>query len=375
MFLQKKSDSLNYFLLLVVIILIVWGFFSIFLISIPFSLEKYGNSWYFGLHQLFFGVIPGILIACLVYKLDLKIFKKYSLLFFLLNLIFLLLIFLPLIGVEIYGSKRWLKLGPLLIQPSEFLKISFLIYLSAWLSQKVGTKKKNVKNQWLVFLAFSLLLVFLGIILLLQPDFSTLILIFSIGLLVYFLSSTPWWHSLVLILITGLMAGILIGVAPYRLARILPLIHPQIDPLGIGYQLEQSLIALGSGGLFGIEGGFGLGLSRQKFGFLPHFLTDSVFAILGEELGFLGCSLVVLLFLGFVWQGLKISLKTGDEFKRLLAAGISFWIVFQAFLNIGGNIGILPLAGIPLPFFSYGASHFIVEMLGIGILLNISKQH
>ncbi len=375
---QKKNGSFNYFFLIIVLALISWGFFTIFLISIPFSLQKYGNSWHFGLHQLFLGLIPGILIAYLFYKLDLKFLKKFSILFFILNLILILLVFLPVIGTEIYGSRRWLNLGPFLFQPSEFLKITFLVYLSAWLSSKVKETKKGIigiKNQWQTFFIFLIMLIFIGIILLSQPDFSTFSLIFLISFLVYFLTSTRWWHSLILILASGIIGSFFIIAVPYRLARLLPLIHSKIDPLGIGYQLEQSLISIGSGGLFGIEGGFGLGLSRQKFGFLPHFLTDSVFAVIGEELGLVGCSLLLLLFLLFVWQGLKIGLAAGNEFSRLLAVGISFWLVFQAFLNIGGIIGILPLAGIPLPFFSYGASHFIAEMIGIGILFNISKQN
>jgi len=375
MIFQKKSGSLNYLFLIIIFVLIGWGFFNLFLISIPYSLEKHGKSWYFGFHQLFFGFIPGILIAYFFYKLNLNILKKFSLFLFLLNLILLILVFFPSIGVEIYGSRRWLKFGPFMFQPLEFLKVTFLVYLCAWLSSKVKINKKNIpENNWKAPFVFLTLLVVIGIILLFQPDFSSFGLIFLISLFVYFLSPTPWWHSLVLIFFSGVIAIFLIIIAPYRLARLLPLIHPQIDPLGIGYQLEQSLIALGSGGLFGIEGGFGLGLSRQKFGFLPHFLTDSVFAVIGEELGFLGVSFLVLLFLLFAWQGLKISLGAKNEFERLLAGGITFWIVLQAFFNIGGIIGILPLGGIPLPFFSYGASHFLTEMIAIGILLNISKK-
>lgn len=375
MIFQKKGGSLNYPFLVIIFVLISWGFFNLFLISIPFSLEKYGKSWYFGFHQLFFGLIPGILIAYFFYKLNLNILKKISLFLFLLNLILLILVFFPSIGVEIYGSKRWLNFGLFLFQPLELLKITFLVYLCAWLSSKVKIKKKNIiENKWEALFVFLTLLVILGIILLSQPDFSGFGLIFLISLFVYFLSLTPWWHSLILIFLSGIIAIFFVIIAPYRLVRFFPLIYPRIDPLGIGYQLEQALIALGSGGLFGIEGGFGLGISRQKFGFLPHFLTDSVFAVIGEELGFLGSSFLILLFLLFGWQGLKISLEAKNEFERLLAAGITFWIVLQAFLNIGGIIGILPLSGIPLPFFSYGASHFLIEMIGIGILLNISKK-
>ncbi|MBZ9572984.1 FtsW/RodA/SpoVE family cell cycle protein, partial [Patescibacteria group bacterium] len=163
-------------------------------------------------------------------------------------------------------------------------------------------------------------------------------------------------------------------IAPYRLARIFSFFHPEADPLGISYQLKQALIAIGSGKIFGIEKGFGLGVSRQKFGFLPHSMSDSIFAIIGEEMGFIGCTILIVFFLVLAWRGLRIAYTSEKSFFQLLALGITVWIMLQTFFNIGGMIGILPLAGIPLPFFSYGGSHLIAEMIGVGILLNISKK-
>jgi len=347
--------------------------FTLATVSFHFSLEKYGNGWYYFLHQILLGLLPGILLILLILRLKLETLKKLSIYFFGLNLILLGLVFLPKIGVEIGGSKRWLNIGPILFQPSEFLKITFLLYLSAWLSSRLDSKRK-FKTDWQAPFVFLIILGVLGVILLLQPDLSTLIIIFLASLSIYFASLTPWWHSIPIILCSGGIVALLIKFKPYRLKRILPLLYPQIDPLGIGYQLNQSLIAIGSGKLFGIGKGFSLGLSQQKFEFLPQPMTDSIFAIIGEELGFLGCSCLILLFLLFAWQGLKIGLKSRDEFSKLLAVGITMWIVLQAFLNIGGIIGILPIAGIPLPFFSYGSSHLITEMAGLGILLNISKK-
>ena len=366
--------SPDLFLLILISILLIWGAFTVTVVSFPYSLEKYGNSWHYFLHQLLFGFIPGILIAFIFYKLNLKTLKKLSFYLLGLNIILLILVFLPKIGVEIKGGRRWLNLGVILFQPSEILKITFLLYISAWLSNKLEFKKKSKKISWQAPFVFLIMIGILGTILLLQPDFSTFVIIFLASLTIYFVSSTPWWHSLFLILASGGLGAILIKISPYRLARVLPLLNPQIDPLGIGYQLKQASIAIGSGRLFGFAEEISLGLSRQKFGFLPHSMTDSIFAIIGEEMGFLGASFLILLFLLFAWRGIKIGLNSRTEFTKLLAIGITFWIVFQAFSNIAGIVGILPIAGIPLPFFSYGSSHLITEMIGIGILLNISKK-
>ncbi len=377
---KKRPDSV---FLVLISILIIWGSFTLATVSFPFSLERYGNSWHYFLHQLLFGLLPGVLIIFILLKLNLKTLKKLSPYILGINLFLLILVFLPKIGVEIKGAKRWLNLGPILFQPSEILKVSFLLYLSAWLSSKLSFKKKisliRIKGKkrtknWQVPLVFTIVSIILATILIFQPDFSTLSIIFLAGLCVYFISSTPWWHSVILILASGGLGAILIKIAPYRLDRVLAFFNTQIDPLGISYQLKQSLIAIGSGKFFGKDGGFSLGLSSQKFGFLPQPMTDSIFAIIGEEMGLLGCSALILLFLLFAWQGFKIALNSKNEFSKLLATGITFWITLQAFFNIGGIIGILPLAGIPLPFFSYGASHLITEMIGVGILLNISKN-
>ncbi|PIZ01020.1 stage V sporulation protein E [bacterium (Candidatus Gribaldobacteria) CG_4_10_14_0_8_um_filter_33_9] len=369
-----KEGQVDYFLLGILTLLIGWGIFMVFSVSFPFSLERYGNGWHYGLHQLLCGFIPGLFAAFILYKLDLNFLKKISFFLLVLNFICLFLVGFSAISPEIQGAQRWLYLGPISFQPSELLKITFLFYMATWLSGKLETKKSSKKNNLQIFGAFLIMIGLLAGILLSQPDFSTFVIIFSTAFVIYFASRTPWWHSVFLIIAGTGLAAILIKVSPYRLNRILPLFDPQIDPLGIGYQLKQSFITIGSGKLWGIGEWLGLGLSRQKFGFLPHSMTDSIFAIIGEETGFLGCAFLILLFVLFAWRGIKIALNSETEFVKLLGIGITFWLCFQAFANIAGIIGILPLAGIPLPFFSYGASHLIAEMMGIGILLNISKS-
>ncbi len=371
---KTNKNRPDYFLLASIVILAIWGIFTLATVSFPFSLEKYGKSWYYFLSQLLKGFLPGILLAFVFYKLKLDFLKKISVFLFGFNLLLLLMVFLPKIGVEINGARRWLKLGPILFQPSEFLKITFLLYLSTWLSNKLEKKGKKKKIGWQPPVVFLIALSFLGFILLCQPDLSTLAIICFIGTIVYFSSSTPWWQTLFIILGGLGLGAIAIKLSPYRLDRVLTLLNPENDPLGKGYQLKQSIMTIGSGKWFGIENGLGLGLSRQKFGFLPHPMSDSIFAVIGEELGFLGCLVLISLFLFFAWRGIKSSLENGSEFSKLLGLGIVSWLTLQAFFNIAGIIGILPLAGIPLPFFSQGSSHLISELAAVGILLNISKK-
>jgi len=365
---HKRSDGI---LVLSVFILIGWGILTVGTISFPFSLERFGTPWIYFLHQIIMlGFGAGL--ALFFFKLPIKTLKKWGPFLFLLNLILLILVFLPKIGIEIGGARRWIGLGNFIFQPSEFLKVTFLLYLATWLSKKADSKKKEESK--FLFIPFSIILGILVIILIFQPDMSTLGIIFLSAILMYFVSPTPWWHTL-LVAGSGIGGGIfLIKIAPYRLARLLVFLKPELDPLGIGYQLRQALITIGSGKIFGVGDGFGLGLSRQKFGFLPHPMTDSIFAIIGEELGFIGASFLIFLFLLFAQRGLKIATKVPGTFEKLLALGITSWITLQAFFNIGGMTGLLPLAGIPLPFFSYGGSHLIAELIGVGILLNISRQ-
>ncbi len=190
------------------------------------------------------------------------------------------------------------------------------------------------------------------------------------ALVMYFVASTPIWQTLSICLIAagGLFA--LIKIAPYRLNRLLVFLKPATDPMGIGYQIKQALIAVGSGGIIGV----GLGMSRQKFGFLPQSIGDSIFAIFSEETGFIGAFILVFLFATLAWRGFKIAKNCQDKFSQLLASGITFWIILQTFINIGSTVGILPLSGIPLPFISYGGTALVNELVAMGILLNISKQ-
>lgn len=371
----KVSGRPDYILFGVVVILVVLGILILASVSASLSQEKFGTTYYFLNHQLLFGLIPGLILAFLAFRIRLDFLKKWAPLLLLINLILLVMVFLPKIGAGAGGATRWLSMGPISFQPAEFLKLTFILYLAAWLTSRTPHQQKSGFGQagkWFnqTFIAFLIVIGLISLLLIFQPDISTLGVIVLVAVLMYFLANTPLWHSILIILIGAGGLFSLIKLAPYRAARLLVFFEPGTDPMGIGYQLKQALIAIGSGGIFGL----GLGMSGQRLGFLPQSISDSIFAIMAEETGFIGSLILISLFLIFLWRGFKIGKKGGDKFSQLAAIGISSWIVIQAFINVGSMIGILPLTGIPLPFISYGGSALVTELIGVGILLNISKN-
>lgn len=368
-----KTHSFDYPLLVISVVLIVFGILILSSVSAVFSQEKFGKPTYFLFHQILYGIVPGLILGFLAFRIPLSYLKKWIFPLFLINLIILGLVFIPKIGLQFGGASRWISIGPFSFQPAEFLKITFLLYLAAWISSKSGDfldQQRKTKKSNLMLIVFLVLLGALTLFLALQPNIGTLSIIFLVAVLVYFAAETPFWQSILVVLIGvgGLFS--LIKIAPYRFARFLVFLNPETDPLGMGYQAKQALIAVGSGGVFGL----GLGMSRQKFGFLPQSIGDSIFAIFAEEGGFIGAAILILLFLAFVWRGFQVLKKAKEKFAKLTALTISLWIGIQAFVNISSMIGILPLTGIPLPFISYGGSHLVAELIGVGILLNISRQ-
>lgn len=359
-----KKYRFDYFLIGAACILLIIGILVLASVSASFSQEKYGTTTYYLFHQILCGLIPGIFLGFIAFKINLSFFKKYAWILILINLVFMALVFIPSLGIVAGGAPRWMDLRFITFQPSEFLKLTFILYLSALLSSFLKNKKAFTLVPFLVILGV------LALLLSLQSDLSTLTVIILVGILMYFSSGFPLWHTILAILIcAGGIFG-LIKVVPYRMKRILVFLNPGIDPMGMGYQIKQILITIGSGGIFGL----GLGMSVQKFGWIPQTMSDSIFAIFAEETGFIGSIILIFLFLFLLWRGIRIAKKSHDKFSELLAIGISSWICIQAFINIGAMVGILPLTGIPLPFISYGGSHMVAEIIGIGILLNISKS-
>ncbi len=371
---QKKAHAPDYILLLLCVVLLFSGIFILASVSAAFSLQKTGSTFFFLNHQLLFGLLPGLLLAAVAYFIPIKLIKKWGVVGLLMTIVALGLVFLPSIGGKLGGAARWITLGPITFQPSEFLKIGFIVYLASWLAARIQKQPSIPYQGWLTgfthtLLPFGIIISVLSLFLILQPDIGTLGVIGIISLVMYFSAATPLWHSLVL-MGAGLGALIaLIQLAPYRLSRVAVFLDPSLDPLGKGYQLKQALIGIGSGGLFGV----GLGLSLQKFGILPEPISDSVFAVFAEEAGFIGAFLLILLFIAFAWRSITVAKRIEDPFGKLVVIGIASWITIQAFVNIGSMLGLLPLTGIPLPFISYGGSALIAELIGLGVLLNISR--
>jgi cell division protein FtsW len=365
------KKKFNYLLFFLVVFLVVTSFLFLACLSAPASLQRFGTANYYLFHQLLYGLLPAIVLGIVGYKISLNFLKKWAPLLVLLNIIALFLVFLPKIGNAAGGATRWLGVGNFVLQPSEFFKITAILYLSAWIASKLSEEnvsgwksitKKGYHNIIYILIPF---VIFLGVIataLFLQRDASTLGIISLTLLALYFSAKTPLWHTL-LIAVSGLSILLFfVRFEQYRLDRWLIFLHPDTDPMGKGYQLTQQLISLGSGGVFGK----GLGLSTQKFGFLPQAMTDSIFAILGEEFGMIGGIVLISAFVLFFWLGIQIAKNTNDKFSKMTAIGIVVWICLQAFINMASVSGIFPLAGIPLPFFSYGGSHLAVELFSVG---------
>lgn len=368
---SKKTYHLDYILAIVVAILVILGILVLASVSATFSQEKFGYTTYYLFHQMIYGLAFGIVLGFIAFKIKLSTLKKWAWLFILINLIFMVLVFIPGLGIIAGGAPRWMNLGLVSFQPSEFLKLTFIFYLSAWLANRTEKEsfKKTKKELKFTLIPFLIIVGVITILLAKQSDVSTLGIIILVAALMYFSARTTLWHSILIILISlgGFLA--LVKIAPYRMMRFRVLLGLVKDPMGMGYQIKQALITIGSGGILGL----GLGMSNQQFGFIPQTMSDSIFAIFAEETGFVGSLILILLFLILFWRGFRISKRSPDNFSQLFAIGISSWICIQAFINIGAMIGILPLTGIPLPFISYGGSHMVAELIGVGILLNISK--
>ncbi len=369
---MKKINTSDYTLILTVAALLLIGVVIIASVSTMPSQQTFGTPYYYlGRHIIY--ILIGILAGFITFKTKLSLLKKWSVPLLGINLALLLLVLK--FGFSSGGATRWMIIGPIMIQPSEFLKLTLIIFLAAWLEKVADQnnlkKKKKASNESKRGLAISLLFFVISAgLLIAQPDFGTTVVIFSVFAIMYFLTGAPLWHTISLGL-SGLGAmAVLVKIAPYRFERLLIFLNPDLDPMGKGYQIKQTFIAIGSGGLFGL----GLGMSRQKFGFLPETMTDTIFATLAEEAGFIGSFVLVSLLILFLWMGINIAKKASDKFSFLAAAGIVSWIIVQSFVNIGAMVGVLPLTGIPLPFISYGGSHLITELAAIGILLNISKN-
>jgi cell division protein FtsW len=361
---DKKFDST---LLFTVFLLLAIGLVAIASAGVFYAEMRFNDDYYFFKRQLLYGILPGLVALYFFQKIDYHRWRKLVVPFFIINIIFLILVFIPGIGEKIYGASRWVHIGPLQFQPSEMTKLAVILYLAAWFAVKGKEKVSDVFEGLVPFLAIFGIIAFL---VMKQPDTGTLGVIFLVSMTIFFVAGARISHLSALIVGGMIVLGVLIKMAPYRLQRFLVFLNPDLDPQGAGYHVNQALLAIGSGGLLGL----GLGHSRQKFNYLPEPVTDSIFAIFSEEWGFIGAVVVLLLFVCLAWRGFSIAKHAPDDFGKLIAVGIVMWITAQAFINIAAISGLIPLTGIPLPFISYGGTSLVFLMAGVGILLNISRH-
>lgn len=361
---NKKNDKT---LLLTVGILIVFGLVMIASAGVIYSQTRFNDQYFFFKRQLFFGVAPGLAILYFFSRFDYHRLKRIAAPVFLAALIFLVLVFVPGIGTKVYGASRWIQLGPISFQPSEMAKLAMILYLATWLESRGRQKLRDFFEGFLPFLA---ILGVMGFLIIKQPNTGTLGIIVLTSIAMYFASGARISYILGMILSGVVGLGVLIKIAPYRMNRFMVFMNHELDPQGIGYQINQALLAIGSGGIFGL----GLGHSRGKFNYLPEPVNDSIFAIISEELGLIGAGTLIVLFVVLAFRGFNVAKEAGDNFGKLVAVGLTSWIVLQAFVNIAAITGLIPLTGIPLPFISYGGTSLVFLLAGVGILLNIAKQ-
>lgn len=359
-----NKKAVNILLVISVILISIFGIIMIYSASYIWAEYKYNDPFKYVKNQALFFII-GLILMFFISKINYKIYLKYSNVLLIGCIILLILVLIPGIGMVRNGSQSWFGIGSFGIQPSEFTKLALIIFTSKYIMNN-EKKMKSIKAGVLPILGV-LLLIF-GLIML-QPDFGTgmIIVVSIIGLLFVGGVNMKFFIGLGIIGVAGIT--VLILIAPYRLARILSFLNPWSDPLGSGFQIIQSLYAIGPGGLFG----FGFLNSRQKHFYLPEPQTDFIFSIISEEFGFLGIVIVATLFLTIIITGFKISRNCKDLFGKYLSFGIMFQLSFQAILNLMVVVGLIPVTGVTLPFLSYGGSSLLITLCSIGIVLNISR--
>ncbi|MHB8232742.1 MAG: putative lipid II flippase FtsW [bacterium] len=354
-------------LFLTAILLMALGLVMVYSTSAMISIVRYGVSYHFIVRQGIYVAISAFFIWYLMHN-DYHILKSFYKIILLGIIVLMFLVFIPHIGIDAGGSRRWVNFRIFSIQPSEFLKIFFIVYLANFLEKKKDILDSN--RYSLMFVSPFIFMGFLDILLLKEPDFGTSSILFFITFIMLFAGGVSLIYLILTAALGSIAAYFLIFTVAYRRDRILAFLHPFHDKTGIGFQIIQSMYAFARGGLYGV----GLGNGKEKLFFLPTPYSDFIFSTVGEELGFIGVLIFILLYLILAYRGLKIAINAPDLFGTYLAYGITCLIALSAFINIGVVTGSLPTKGLALPFISYGGSSLLASCIGIGILLNISSQ-
>ena len=344
--------------------LLITGLLAVYSSSYAVGYHEFGDTNYFVARQAVFSLM-GVAALVVFMRMDYNKLRALSVPMLALAFLGLVLVLIPGIGQERNGASRWLIFGPLSMQPSEFAKLAVIIYIAAWLA----SRGQDINKFSLGFVPFVFLLGIVGGLVIAEPDMGTTIIIFLTASTLFFVAGAPLSHLALLIGVGGFISYMVVLQRDYQLDRLNMFMNPESDPQGSGFQIIQLLVALGSGGPLGL----GWSESRQKFFYVPGSHTDGVFAILGEELGFIGLMFILGLFAFFIYRALQVTLRSRDRFAMLLCIGVISWISYQTLINIGGITRTIPLTGVPLPFLSYGGSSLIMVMAAVGVLLSVSR--
>jgi cell division protein FtsW len=332
----------------------------------PIGHHRFNDGWYFLKHQLLLGFLPGLLLFLVLRRIDYRLYRRYPYHFLGLALLLLICVFIPGLAGDWSQTRSWIRIFGVSFQPIEAVKLSLIIFLAAWFESMGRDRLRDLKTGVVPFVG---LMAVVAALVALQPDFGSLAVIAGATAAAWFVAGAAWPHLFGLSAIG--FAGLALAVrSSYRADRLNIFLHPELDPQGIGYHINQALLALGSGGWLGL----GLGHSRQKYLYLPETFGDSIFAVIGEELGFVLTLVFLILLFGLFWRGLEIARRAPDTFGRVLAVGIIGWFFCQSVFNIGSMLGLLPITGLPLPFISYGGSALAVSMAALGVMTNISSH-
>ncbi len=346
--------------------LVVFGLVALASATGPTGFSRFGDSYHFFKRQLFFGVLPGLLLLFLASRIPIERVKRVAPMMIVAAAVLLCLGFIPGLRAD-FGSGSWVEVFGFSLQPSEIAKLCLVLYFADWLSRRDDAA---IKGFWTGFVPFGISVALVVGLMMAQSDLGTTAVIIAFLFTMYIAAGAAVRHLAVLAAAGAAMFAVFIKIAPYRADRLKIFLRPDLDPQGVGYHISQALLAIGSGGWFGL----GLGKSRQKFQYLPEVAGDSIFAIISEELGFLVSAAVVLAFLYLAYRGLKIAEQAADPFARYAAVGITTWLGFQAALNISAMVGLMPLTGVPLPFISHGGTAMLANLTAVGVLLSISSE-
>lgn len=347
--------------------ILIFGFLVLTSASSVVGLHLFHDAYYFVKHQAVFGLLPGLMAGYIFYKISGAAWQKNAGIIMMISLGLLVAVLIPGIGATFDKHARsWISLGGFSFQPAEFVKLGLILFFSAYLLKH---KEKLADWQTGFFPALTVGLLAVGL-LLVQPDVGTATIVFALVMALLFFAGAKLQHLGGLLLLGVVAFGLMIAIAPYRLHRVTTFLHPELDPLGVGYQINQAYLAVGSGGWFGL----GLGHSKQKFQYLPEVQADSIFAIMAEEWGFVFVVLFLLALYFFIRRLFAIAKNCTTEYDRLVICGIATWLALQSFLNIAAIIGLLPLTGVPLPLVSHGGTSLVATLAALGIALRVSSE-